>query len=215
MMNLETQFCPDTTAIKQWEWRKNYRVWEANQKVFLYPENWIEPELRLDKTPFFEELEDSLLQDEINKENSERALSEYLTKFKEISRLDISAQYYDDAAKDLHIFARTWIEPFVYYYRKRKADLQWTAWEKMEVDISGSHLIPIVFNSRLYLFFPLFIDKQHKSIKRDIDGQSQNAPYLEVKMCYTKLEFGKWTPKKILDRTLKAGDYAGHGVFNT
>jgi AAA+ superfamily predicted ATPase len=29
-----------------WAWRKNYRVWEANRQVFLYPENWIEPELR-------------------------------------------------------------------------------------------------------------------------------------------------------------------------
>jgi len=29
-----------------WTWQKNYRVWEPNRKVFLYPENWIEPELR-------------------------------------------------------------------------------------------------------------------------------------------------------------------------
>ena len=29
-----------------WEWRQNYRVWEANRKVFVYPENWVEPELR-------------------------------------------------------------------------------------------------------------------------------------------------------------------------
>ena len=29
-----------------WAWRKNYRVWDANRQVFLYPENWIEPELR-------------------------------------------------------------------------------------------------------------------------------------------------------------------------
>jgi hypothetical protein len=35
----------------RWEWRKNYRVWDANRKIFLYPENWIEPELRL-PTPF-------------------------------------------------------------------------------------------------------------------------------------------------------------------
>jgi len=27
-----------------WKWRSNYRVWDANQKVFLFPENWIEPE---------------------------------------------------------------------------------------------------------------------------------------------------------------------------
>jgi hypothetical protein len=25
---------------------KNYRVWEANRKEFLYPENWMEPEIR-------------------------------------------------------------------------------------------------------------------------------------------------------------------------
>jgi hypothetical protein len=31
----------------QWEWRKKYRVWDANRKIFVYPENWIEPELRL------------------------------------------------------------------------------------------------------------------------------------------------------------------------
>lgn len=40
-----------------WKWIKNYRIWEANRKVFLYPENWIEPELRDDKSPFFKEIE--------------------------------------------------------------------------------------------------------------------------------------------------------------
>ncbi len=51
----------------QWNrWRKYYRVWEANRKIFLYPENWIEPELRDDKSPFFEELEGELLQNDLN-----------------------------------------------------------------------------------------------------------------------------------------------------
>jgi SpoVK/Ycf46/Vps4 family AAA+-type ATPase len=31
----------------EWEWLKKYRVWDADRKIFLYPENWIEPELRL------------------------------------------------------------------------------------------------------------------------------------------------------------------------
>jgi hypothetical protein len=31
----------------EWEWLKNYRVWDANRKIFVYPENWTEPELRL------------------------------------------------------------------------------------------------------------------------------------------------------------------------
>lgn len=29
-----------------WQWRTRYRVWEANRNVFLYPENWVEPEPR-------------------------------------------------------------------------------------------------------------------------------------------------------------------------
>jgi hypothetical protein len=31
----------------KWEWRKNYRVWDANRKIFLYPENWVEQQVRL------------------------------------------------------------------------------------------------------------------------------------------------------------------------
>jgi hypothetical protein len=31
----------------EWAWRKNYRVWEANRKIFVYPENWLEPDLAL------------------------------------------------------------------------------------------------------------------------------------------------------------------------
>lgn len=42
---------------KRWEWMKHYRTWEANRMVFLYPENWLDPSLRDNKSPFFLELE--------------------------------------------------------------------------------------------------------------------------------------------------------------
>ncbi len=40
----------------EWKWMKTYRIWEANRKIFCYPENWIEPELRDNKSEFFKEL---------------------------------------------------------------------------------------------------------------------------------------------------------------
>ena len=46
---------PALIPADEWAWRQHYRVWEANRKVFLYPENYLEPELRDDKTPLFEE----------------------------------------------------------------------------------------------------------------------------------------------------------------
>ena len=52
---------------------KSYRVWQANRLVFLYPENWIEPELRDDKSPFFKDLENELLQNEVTLETAEDA----------------------------------------------------------------------------------------------------------------------------------------------
>ena len=39
----ETGVSPDAIDKDRWKWMKNYRVWEANRKVFLYPENWLEP----------------------------------------------------------------------------------------------------------------------------------------------------------------------------
>jgi SpoVK/Ycf46/Vps4 family AAA+-type ATPase len=30
----------------RWSWLKRYRVWDADRKIFVYPENWLEPESR-------------------------------------------------------------------------------------------------------------------------------------------------------------------------
>jgi hypothetical protein len=52
LMNLEEGVSLSEDQAKHWTtWMKSYRIWEANRKVFLYPENWIEPGLRDNKTP--------------------------------------------------------------------------------------------------------------------------------------------------------------------
>ena len=38
---------PRRKADVEWRWREEYRVLDASRKIFLYPENWIEPKLRL------------------------------------------------------------------------------------------------------------------------------------------------------------------------
>jgi hypothetical protein len=34
-----------------WEWLKRFRVWEAGRRIFLYAENWLQPERRDDQSP--------------------------------------------------------------------------------------------------------------------------------------------------------------------
>ena len=46
----------------EWSWRQQYRLWQAAREVFLYPENYVLPELRTDASPFFTDLESDLRQ---------------------------------------------------------------------------------------------------------------------------------------------------------
>jgi hypothetical protein len=225
LLGIEVDVCMDEDDKNEWEWRKNYRVWEANRKVFLYPENWIDPSLRTNKTSIFKATEDLLQQDEINQQNSELAFAGYLTGLNDVAHLDIRATYIEapenttaepckTPSNTLHVFARSWNAPYIHYYRTLKNNV-WTAWEKMELETDSDHLIPVMFNRKLYLFFPLFIEKQHRVIKTVLNGESVNSPYLEIKMCYTKRDFGKWSNKKVLDGTLQAGTISSANIPNT
>ena len=53
--NLEPQVSPADIDASQWTWMKRYRVWQANREVFLWPENWLYPELRDNQSPFFQQ----------------------------------------------------------------------------------------------------------------------------------------------------------------
>jgi hypothetical protein len=101
---------------------KSYRLWEANRKVFLYPENWIEPDLRDDKSSFFRELETQLLQNDLTPDNVEQALMSYLEKLDDVGRLDIRGMCREKKVADgidrVHIFARTFNPPHFYFYRR-------------------------------------------------------------------------------------------------
>ena len=165
-----------------WKWLKNYRVWEANRKVFLYPENWIEPELRDDKSPLFQALERTILQQEIKNDNVEAAFADYLEGLDEIARLDVRGVWFEERADaphgraarcrsalhippaprsewdhgTYHVFARTFNAPHVWYYRRLENGRTWTPWEKIDADIEGEHLVPVVFKRRMHLFWTMF-----------------------------------------------------------
>lgn len=167
LMNLEN-VKPSAIDAEQWEWMKNYRVWEANRKVFLYPENWIEPELRDNKSEFFRELESELLQNELTAETAETAFLHYLEKLDSVARLEICGLYVQEPDENsdeeiVHVFGRTTSTPQVYYYRKLINNRTWTPWERVDLDIEGDHLMPIIHDRRLYLFWLKFEQKQNKS----------------------------------------------------
>lgn len=162
LLNLELKVHPSTINSKHWEWMKRYRVWEANRKIFLFPENWLEPEFRDDKTHLCAELEGDLLQGDVSSDLVEDAFLNYLRKLDELARLDIVAMHIEDdpvpARRTLHVFGRTYSQPHKYFYR-RYAHQMWTPWEPVSTEIEGDHLAPVVWRDRLYLFWVTFMDK--------------------------------------------------------
>ena len=162
LLNLEKKVPPSAIDAGQWEWMKRYRVWEANRKIFLFPENWLEPEFRDDKSPLFTELEGTLLSDDVSADMVEDAFLAYLRKLDQIARLDIVAMHLEDsadpAARVLHVIGRSYGQPYAYFYR-RFVHETWTAWEPVPVDIAGDHLAPVVWRGRLYLFWITFRDE--------------------------------------------------------
>jgi len=104
LLGLEPGVSTADARWEQWSWMKSFRIWEANRKIWLYPENFIEAELRDDKTPQFKELEDELLQSELDDAAAEKAVHRYLEKLDELARLEVVGVY-EDEDHVLHVFA--------------------------------------------------------------------------------------------------------------
>lgn len=228
LMNIEAEIAPEsfsTAKRKAWDWMKRYRVWEANRKVYLYPENWLEPELRDDKSPFFKEIESELLQGDITEERAATALLNYLGKLEDVAKLEQCAIYYvpRDATQNtpeiVHLVARTPGAARRYFYRRCEAGA-WSAWEPIKLDIEDNPITLIVWRDRLLIFWIRII--QEKDPTPDIpqspgyDNQKltetsvanmkagaslsmkSSPPQLTVRvvLCFSEYRDGKWQATK-------------------
>jgi hypothetical protein len=208
----------EASAWRWWTWMRKYRVWEANRKVFLWPENWIEPELRKDKSQFFKELEDELLQNEIDQYSVEAALQGYIEKLDGVAQLEIAGFFQEDDGAEtiIHVFGRTTgTEPHLYYYR-RYDYRQWTPWEKVELEIQGDYLVPVVVAKRLFLFWPVFKEVQDEQANSTVNVpnlKQQAAPIpktmkrLRMQMAVSDYRKGKWSPKRVSKEFDESGSF--------
>jgi hypothetical protein len=223
LMNLEPRVSPASINAKQWEWMKRYRVWEANRKVFLFPENWLEPELRDDKSPFFKEIESELLQSDITEDAAATALLNYLSKLEEVAKLEPCGIYHTPAdpvqrtGEIDHVIARTAGAHRKYYYRRYEYGY-WTPWEQIKLDIEDNPVAPVVWNGRLLLFWLRILKQAPPDLRNpfnrsglltslttnDISLDPPKAAAQAV-LCWSEYYNGKWQPTKTSDVDHPAG----------
>ncbi|HEY3132260.1 MAG TPA: neuraminidase-like domain-containing protein [Acidobacteriota bacterium] len=229
LMNLETRVSPSSINANQWTWMKRYRVWEANRKVFLWPENWLEPELRDDKTPFFKEIESELLQSDITEDLAAGAMLNYLAKLEEVAKLEPCGLHYeeptDTRGEVLHLVARTAGAHRKYYYRRYQSGY-WTPLEQIKLDIEDNPVIPYVWNDRLLLFWLRLLKKGPDLAAKPAGGRSLTTittndlppdPPVRTQavLCWSEYYNGQWQAAKTSDLNLPTTlDTSSPGVFD-
>ena len=213
--------------LQRWEWMKNYRVWEANRKVFLYPENYIRAELRDTKTPEFKALEQELLKGELNDANVTQAFNRFIDQYTELSQLKVAGGYVYDhpensADKNLVLFGHTISEPRRYYYRiatfiQAKSDsVNWQPWEEVNIQINSDRVYPVFTLNRVYVFWAEI--EQKSSIGSDtgvnissdnnntkVESNAVTESVLQIYYSYYDLN-KTWVPAQKLNHQMTSND---------
>lgn len=172
-MNMEpgysTQFL-DPDQLSQWaDGGSQYDIWAGEVELDTYPENYIDPTLRLSQTAYFKELITDLSQKTINSDTAQQAVMNYLNKFEQVANLSIISGYLNgtDQASDTYYFlGKSTTSTAQYYWRSFDMSQNidnvvstsaWSQWYPMNTAINEDPLqgIPRLayFNNRLYLFW--------------------------------------------------------------
>src|SRR5690606_3766939 len=215
LLGLETELALTPEDAEEWEAMSRYRVWEANRKILLYPENWLDPELRDDKSPFFKELEDELLQSNLEPHAIDQAIVNYLSKIVDVSKLEVVGYEierdpvegplpYDARPQVEHVIARTPAQPYKYFYRRRLNGHRWTPWEPIPLDIVGDQVLPVVFQGVIHLFWLNIQEREEEppgGFRKPPEGEERPPSqkprkFREFPLEWSSCRDGRWSPKK-------------------
>jgi len=225
LRNLEPTVNPGDLDSTQWEWRKRYRVWQANREVFLWPENWLDPSFRDDQSPFFQTTMSQLLQSDITDDAAVATYLDYLSNLELVAKLEPCGLYYDEAARVAHVIARNGGAHRKYWYRRFEVN-SWTPWEETKLNIEDVPVVPYVWNGRLLVFW-LQLQSQSNSGVSDLGNNlpkdppgapklasvtvgelsssvASSAPKLSAQqvgavLCFSEYYNGAWQPTKTSD----------------
>ncbi|MFJ4156989.1 neuraminidase-like domain-containing protein [Pseudomonas sp. NPDC089752] len=192
--------------FRDWaRWNTTYATWAAGRMLMYYPENYIDPTIRLGQTQAMDNMLQALGQAQINEDTVGDAFHGYLSAFEEVANLEILSAYHDSRDANLGkcwFVGRSRGEPHYYWWRtvdetKRAANgvlpaNAWTAWTKIELapNVHGRLIRPVVFRSRLHLGW---VEYEEQVISRNSEGTpSRTEKRLSFKLAWRRFD-GNWS----------------------
>ncbi|MBT0400352.1 neuraminidase-like domain-containing protein [Morganella morganii] len=185
--------------FKDWDtYNKRYSTWAGVSQLVYYPENYIDPTIRIGQTGMMNTMLEQLSQSELNNDTLEDGFRQYLTAFEQVANLKVISGYHDAVEIDE---GNTWFigtsqtEPKKYYWRKADhskcqnghfAANAWSDWKEITCAINPYQdmVRPVIFRSRLYL---LWVEKQ---VRKDDDGKKEISSFT-LKLTHIKYD-GSW-----------------------
>ncbi|WP_195431075.1 neuraminidase-like domain-containing protein [Morganella morganii] len=190
---LERQF------FKDWDtYNKRYSTWAGVSQLVYYPENYIDPTIRIGQTGMMNTMLEQLSQSELNSDTLENSFRQYLTAFEQVANLKVISGYHDAIDIDE---GNTWFigtsqtEPKKYYWRKADHSKcrnghftanAWSDWKEITCAVNPYQdmVRPVIFRSRLYL---LWVEEQ---VRKDGEGKKDISSFT-LKLTHIKYD-GSW-----------------------
>ncbi|PTR29404.1 neuraminidase-like domain-containing protein [Pseudomonas sp. GV085] len=228
---LEPGHATEFTQEELIAWHRRYcniSDWAGYQMLLDYPENWLNPTLRLGKSDSFKELENNLSQSTLNEAAVKTALFEHLKNFEEVCNLDLVSGYINSIDgvgtgkgqsfknADYYFIGRQRVQPFGYFWRKAHVDLNsnskfldpaaWTEWAPITLPTAKDtvEMRPVFFAGRLMVVQVERLEMVDFTIEYEGGHLKLNGWWeFEIKLSYLAAN-GVWsTPTSLGKKKLK------------
>jgi hypothetical protein len=207
-----------------WEWMMQYRVWEANRQIFVYPENYLVPSIRHTKTALFVDLENQLQQSDITDAFIESSYKTYLNSFSELSKLvpiqSMQAIVKDSEKGDIStkfVVARTTTQPYTYYYCSQQDGYPWSDWSEITITIDAPYVTPVFAFNRLYIFWAELkatVNTSISSSSGNVQSNQSTVYSAEIRCTFLDLENNWVNPQVVKTEPVVFYSLDGNGLIS-
>lgn len=219
----------DASAVKSWRDNDNqYAIWASGADVQNYAENYISPTTRLEKSHYFEDLETTLNQNQLDPDRVQDAALAYLNQFEAVSNLYVLSGFInqEDLSQATYYFiGRTTTKPYRYYWRamdllKNRLDFKgnpvtpncWSDWQPINLPLAGDTVLehtvrPVFYNDRLYV---AWVERDPAPLKAGSDDTTKHL--YRVNFGYKRFDDSWTAPNSTSLMTHQAGDLTDKDV---
>ncbi len=117
-------------AHRQWAWTRSYSIWAAVATIFLYPETFLFPRFRTDRTESFDRMVDVVEDQVANRRVAQEALDSFAEELRDFTGVKVEAS--TEAADIAYFFTLGRLSRYLYYSTLDKAQ-RWSGWHRIDI----------------------------------------------------------------------------------